>query len=157
VPEQPLFIIAFALQPTYRNTVIELLHTKSLVSGQIQRTCFCISRLVEAAKLYYTKHKLFLSTTPADQENELNRLGKQFRHWLKGTALNMDTYDLADNELEYWNDQKESFPSLANLAMFFVHADVHSSNCERVFKEFAKHHTKARNRLKQRLLTSYLK
>jgi hypothetical protein len=43
----------------------------------------------------------------------LDKLGKPFRHWLKGTALN-------------------------------------SSNCERVFKEFAKQHTKARNRLKQK-------
>jgi hypothetical protein len=60
----------------------------------------------------------------------------------------MKTYDPADNEVEYWNDQKENFPSLANLAMFVLDANVHSSNCERVFKEFAKHHTKARNRLK---------
>jgi hypothetical protein len=91
---------------------------------------------------------LFSSTTPEGQEAELDKLGKLFREWLKGTELNMDTYVAPENEVEYWNNQKESFPPLANLAMFVLDADVHASSCERLFKEFAKQHTKARNRLK---------
>jgi hypothetical protein len=66
----------------------------------------CISRLVEPAKFHHIKHELFLSTTPTDQENELDRLRKQFKHWLKGTALNMDTYDPAENVVEYCGTTK---------------------------------------------------
>jgi hypothetical protein len=68
--EQPLFIIAFALHAMYRNTVVELLkksQEKDDVWGE-SGNLFCISRLVEAAKFYYTKLELFLSTTPEARE-----------------------------------------------------------------------------------------
>jgi hypothetical protein len=147
--EQPLFIIAFALHPMYRNTVVELLkksQEKDGVWGE-SLNLFCISRLVEAAKFYYTKHELFLSTTPEAREKEMDNLGRYFKAWLRGTPLVMDIYKPTQNEVEYWDDQKESYPPLANFATFVLDADVHSSNCERVFKEFARQHTKARNRL----------
>jgi hypothetical protein len=80
---------------------------------------------------------------------ELEKLGKQFWDWLKGKSIILETYDHAENEVEYWNDQREACSHLPNLAMFALDADVHSSNCERLFKDFAKQHTKARSRLKQ--------
>ena len=47
----------------------------------------------------------------------------------------------------FWKNQEELFAALANFAMFNLDDVVHSSNCERVFKEFARQHTKTRNRL----------
>jgi hypothetical protein len=39
------------------------------------------------------------------------------------------------------------FPLIADLAMFLLDANIQAANCERLFKEFSRLHTKVRNRL----------
>jgi hypothetical protein len=93
VQEQPLFIMAFSLDPTFRNTVVKLLHTKSLASGQTQGTCF----------VFPVSPKQLSSTTESTSCSFQRHLQIKKMSWIdlgSNSGTGLDTY-----EGGFWNDR----------------------------------------------------
>ena len=149
--ENPLFFLTFALHPAYRQTACLLLEKSVLLNGNWRqdKNFLSSSRVVESAKFYYGKFELL---TPGLSNNEknyiLNDLGDSVDIWVRNKRFDIrSTYKQGNDPVEWWSRQKEEYPSIANLAMFLLDAPVQSANCERLFKEFSRLHTKVRNRL----------
>jgi hypothetical protein len=105
--DQPLFSLAFALHPIFRNTAVAILKKSKDKHGSEANSgnTLTLSRLVEAAEFYCTKHNLFETETDKDHEKELKCLGKHMKAWLRGDRVNVDDYDPAENEVEHWKNR----------------------------------------------------
>jgi Mg-chelatase subunit ChlI len=145
-----LFFLAFALHPTYRETAAKLLVASETSGGNWSndRNYLSVQRLVDAAKFYYGKHELHDEDASEDKRaTTLNRLGKDLKKWLRNVGQ-FDLFERDENAVEWWGLQQSEHPEVSNLSMFLLDAPVQAATCERLFKEFARLHTKLRNRLK---------
>jgi hypothetical protein len=61
--------------------------------------------------------------------------------------LEYKTITQQEKTLEWWGMQSSEYPEMAELAMFLLDCPVQAATCERVFKEFARLHTKRRANL----------
>ncbi len=77
----------------------------------------------------------------------LSRLGKGLKKWLHNLGK-FDLFERDENAVEWWGLQQAEHPELANLSMFLLDTPIQAATCKRLFKEFARLHTKLRNRLK---------
>jgi hypothetical protein len=148
--ENPLFFLAFALHPTYRATAVQLVSESETQNGNWSKdqNCLSVARLVDAAKFYYEKYELHdEDANEEEREKALHRLGKDLKKWLLGVSK-FDPFEPGENSVEWWGLEKSEHPEIANLSMFLLDAPVQAATCERLFKEFARLHTKLRNRLK---------
>jgi hypothetical protein len=149
--ENPVFFLSFALHPAYRSTAAKLVSNSETKSGNWNndRNCLCVARLVEVAKFYYGKHELHKDDDIGERKKALDHLGKSIKRWLsvKSCRLKVDVFDAGEDPVEWWGLQKSEHHEIANLSMFLLDCPVQAATCERLFKEFARLHTKLRNRL----------
>ena len=52
-----------------------------------------------------------------------------------------------EDVVEWWEENADELPEIANLAKFLLDSPIQGASCERLFKDFARFHTKVRNRL----------
>ena len=149
--ENPLFFLAFALHPAYRR-VTSLLLEQSLNDHGNWKKCrnyFSVSRLRVSAQFYFGKFELLDQSRASAEETSsiLNELDDDLQKWLKNLPLDLVPYMEGSDPVDWWMRQIDEFPAIATLAIFLLDAPVQSASCERLFKEFSRLHTKARNRL----------
>ena len=49
--------------------------------------------------------------------------------------------------VEWWEENDDDLPEISNPAKFLLDSPIQGASCERIFKDFVRFHTKARNRL----------
>ena len=72
------------------------------------------------------------------------------RRWLEGTrniAVSMYEVDRKEDVVEWWKENADDLPEIANLAKFLPDSPIQGAIYERIFKYFARFHTKVHNRL----------
>jgi hypothetical protein len=151
--EQPLYLLAFCLHPKYKNVAIEILRKSELRRGKYKdtRNNITAARLADAACFYYRKHLLFGTTEEEDNKKELKKLRLAVFLWLKGQHNNnQDLFAYhASMDPSEWFDLNEDIlgVEISNLAKFLLGMPSQGASCERLFKDFSRYLTKARNRL----------
>ena len=110
-----------------------------------------VARLAHAAVFYHEMKELHPSgSTEAERNEERWRLDKQLRRWLAGTsniAVSMYKGERKEDVVEWWKENADDLLETANLAKFLPDSPIHGARYERIFKYFARFHTKVHNRL----------
>ena len=110
-----------------------------------------MARRAHAAVFYYETKELHPSgSTETECNEEQQRLDKQLRRWLEGTsnlAVSMYEGERKEYMVEWWEENADELPEISNLAKFLLDYYIKGARCGRLFKYFARFHTKARNRL----------
>jgi hypothetical protein len=150
--EHPIFFLAFALHPAFRNIAVAFLEASHTQNGTwtSKKNPLSVARLKAAAVFYCDKFKLW---TPGKRDEERRNLKKDLGRWLKvdgefgQVELPGGKFKGTDNAVDFWLEHTVEHPGLANLAVHFLCCPVQSASCERLFKDYALFRTKARNRL----------
>lgn len=148
--EQPLFLLAFLLHPQYREVGRHLFNelNKDKGSWAMDKNCLSEGCLQQAIVFYYAKHKL--APVDTNWESEKKNLARQFTVWITGgVKLDDTTFTSYEGEYpaEWWITHSSELPQLFRFAIFLLSAPVQGADCERLFKDLALFHTKARNRM----------
>jgi hypothetical protein len=147
--DNPLFFLAFALHPSFRKIAVAMLDGSKTLKGNWQddRNPLSVARLVAAAKFYYGKYRLFRATTVQGKQEELVRLGKKTKQWLQGKVLDdLSIFEAGENAAEWHIENQDEWMEPCNLGAFLMDAAMHGAGIERYFKDWARYHTKTRNR-----------
>jgi len=156
--EQPLYLLTFCLHPKYKAVAIEILRKSELRKGKYKDTKNPITaaRLTDAACFYYKKHLLFTTTDEQEQKREIKKLRLTVFLWLKGQDnINQDLFAYQSSmDPSEWYDLNEDTlgMEISNLAKFLLGIPSQGATCERLFKDFNRYLTKARNRLSDKNL-----
>jgi len=158
--EQPLFFLGFCLHPQYRllGSAILLHSRQQNGSWSSKRNKLTVSRLVSAAKFYWVRFAIaskgfhggwHFDSHSFNHEELTMELGAHLKKWLMGDPMSgLDPWNNTKDVLEWWQMQREEFPTLSLFATFLLCAPVQGATVERVFKDFSSFHTKKRNNMK---------
>ncbi len=131
--EQPLFMLAFFLHPTYIETFLQMDDETELTS---------LSELCKIAIFYYQR---FIG-------DDIGQLRMEVVQWREnGThAYGVDKSSEFPTALDFWDFVKLAFKGsrLAPLALIILCVVINTATCERLFSELSQIHTARRNRLK---------
>jgi hAT family C-terminal dimerisation region len=151
-----LFFLALAMHPHFAS-LARLILEKLKSSKNINQSVLTYTRLVQATLFYYQKHRLLSPDCEDDQEKRAKELNRLKRHMLDYLLGRTETKTLSlhpwlptdDDPVAWWHlgAESNSYPELSRFGCFLLSCPVQSASCERLFKEFARQHTKSRNRL----------
>ena len=151
--ENALFFLAFALHPSFHKSSVDILSESLKKNGNWNkaRNYLCVARIAHAAVFYYETKELHPSgSTETECNEEQQRLDKQLRRWLEGTsnlAVSIYKGERKEYMVEWWEENSDELPEISNLAKFILDYPIQGARCEQFFKDFARFHTKVRNRL----------
>jgi hypothetical protein len=152
--DNPLFFLAFALHPSFRNVAVDIVKKSGERDGSWNATHnpLSVSRLVCAAKFYYEKHKLHQASSLSSSSSsssrvkaaadctkrELDLLGKRIHQWLIGREFDALSPFISQQEdaVAWWEENKFEYPEIARLAIFLLDAPIRASaDCNTLFQQ----------------------
>jgi Protein of unknown function (DUF 659)/hAT family C-terminal dimerisation region len=153
--EHPLYFLALAMHPQF--APLARLILQKLMLSNIDQSVLSYTRLVQATLFYYQKHRLLSPESVDDEEKRAKELGRLKRHMMEYLLGRTETKTLSlspwlptdDDPVAWWHlgAKNNHYPELSRFGCFLLGCPVQSALCERLFKEFARQHTKSRNRL----------
>lgn len=134
--EQPLFMLGFALHPTYAADARNLPVTS--VSGT--------GMLCKFAVYYYRR---FIGS-------DIGHLRRDMFRWMKNKLTAATAEEFQNSPSEFWQYMAEEYPNsnLPDLAMKVLSVVVNSATCERLFSQLGLTQTSIRNRMRVSKLLS---
>mgnify|MGYP000627118457 CR=1 FL=1 len=162
--KQPLFVLAFALHPKYRKSVLKILELLEAWAGKWKNSNNPLTawRLADAALFYYCKHDLWFApeADPLDRKKEEQDLKLAIYMWLSDRTQWNELYVYNPKRwadpCDWFDINKDNLGApLVNFAKFQLDCPVQSALCERLFKDFSQFLSKHRSRLlKKKLVQS---
>ena len=155
VQEQPLFLLAYVLHPHFTNTALNVL-TRMSDSGPYARY-FNKQTLARVADAYFKKW--FEDYVPSENEDSLQYLmfrfltEESFRTRLFPSGCFLFNSSWTCHSAWEWVLESPTDCQLAKFALKLLGAQPQSADQERVFKEFARHHTSVRNHMSTSTMT----
>lgn len=150
--ENTLFFLAFLLHPQFQATAAAILEQSKLSNGNwmSNRNPLTEARLRHAAVFYSGKFNLFKSDEADQRKTQAEDLSRQFQLWTKlrvKSGTDITNFTPGSNAVTWWQVNQDELPELATLSWFLLDAPVQGADCERLFKDLARYHSKSRNRL----------
>jgi hypothetical protein len=127
--EQPLFMFALYIHPTFAKTAVELPSTD--VSSQ--------SRITHFAVYYYRRYV----------DGDVTGLRDSLGRWFGGRYTTTRPEEYATPVPSFWTAMRQEYPQckLPVLALTVLSIAVNTATCERLFSELGNIHTPIRNRM----------
>mmetsp|Transcript_23254 Transcript_23254/g.35204 ORF Transcript_23254/g.35204 Transcript_23254/m.35204 type:complete len:509 (+) Transcript_23254:767-2293(+) len=133
--ENPLFLLASLLHPTYRSVAAKIISISTNVRGnwRRQQNPLTLQRLKAAACFYYCKFRL--NADVEDSDDEMSELKDQLEDWYNDT-LEVQKYKPERHDVvQWWLSHKAENTELSKLATFLLGVKVQLADCERHFKD----------------------
>ena len=161
--EQPLYVLAFALHPAYKEYAVHVIAFNEYSRGSWPANRIAVlssMRLAWAAGFYWEKHELSAYSGKSDPTSvrklriERNNLVVAVHRYLTNHPLRIKftlPYDpeMFPSIVDWYLENRACGEAFCRFAAWILGAPVQSASCERLFKDFALFNTKSRNRLSQ--------